>query len=157
MKKLLLMPLFLVFFLVSCNDDEEEPIPAPVSQVDAQLRGKWTNTEVIRQYFSDTDTLMYADTSNIEAFFEFDGKRMKISLPGESNQEVWNYSFPDKDNENYIQFTKDGTTTDYLIKSISNTEMKWEDEEEYAGFPIDAEEKTTSRKGVYTYKFTRQQ
>ena len=158
MKKLLLLPLFAAMILTSCKDDEGDKIPAPVSEVDADMRGDWTNNFVKREYISDRDTVMYADSANIQAFFKFDGLRMTVQLPNSNAKDVWNYSFPDKDNPNYIKLTQGSVTTDYIIKELSDTLMIWEDEEAYAGFPAEApaQDRTTSQKGVYTYKFVRE-
>ncbi|MBC5773043.1 hypothetical protein H8S95_03120 [Pontibacter sp. KCTC 32443] len=157
MKKLLLLPLLAALSLTSCNDDDGESIPAPVSEVDADMRGDWTNTFVKREYISDRDTVMYADSANIQAFFKFDGVRMTVKLPNSNTTDVWNYSFPDADNPNYIKLTKGNETTDYIIKTLNDSVMVWEDEEAWAGFPADAPEaqQTTSQKGIYTYKFVR--
>jgi hypothetical protein len=158
MKKLLLLPLLALLSLSSCNDDEGEPTPPPpVSEVDADMRGDWTNNFQKRVYYSINDTIMYQDSVDVEAYFKFDGTKMTVTLPGSNEKDVWNYTFPDKDNPNYIQLTKGSVTTDWLIKEISDTEMVWEDEEAWAGFPYDVpdSEKTTSKKGVYTYKFVR--
>lgn len=157
MKKLLLLPLLAALSLTSCSDDDGESIPAPVSEVDADMRGDWTNNFIKREYYSMNDTIMYADSMNIQAFFKFDGRQMVVRLPNSNEQDVWNYTFPDKDNPNYIQLTKGNMTTDYIIESISDTMMVWVDEEQWAGFPADApdDEKTTSKVGVYTYRFVK--
>ena len=158
MRKLFLMPLLAALLLTSCKDDEPgESIPAPVSQVDADMRGAWTNTFVKRQYYSINDTLMYADSSNIQAFFKFDGLRLTITLPNSNVEEVWNYTFPDKDNPNYIQLNRGSVTTDYIIKTLTDTEMVWVDEIPWAGFPYNVPEgqKTTSKVGIYTWKFVK--
>ena len=151
------MPLLAALLLTSCKDDDPttDPIPEPVSQVDADMRGNWTNTFIKREYYSINDTLMHADSANIQAFFKFDGLRLTITLPNSQVQEVWNYTFPDKDNPNYIQLNRGSVTTDYIIKSLSDTEMVWIDETPWAGFPYNVPEsqQTISKLGVFTYKF----
>lgn len=157
MKKLLFIPLCLSLFLTSCNDNDEETVVPVVSELDADMRGEWTNTSVQRVYYSINDTVMYADTSERQAKFRFDGRKLAISLPGNSKEDVWEYSFPDKDNTNYIQLKQGNNTTDYMVTSVSDTMMVWVDELQWAGFPEEAadQDKTTSKVGVYTWIFKR--
>lgn len=158
MKKLLFIPLCLSFFLTSCNDDESESVAPVVSELDADMRGEWTNTSVKRVYYSINDTVMYADSAARQAYFRFDGRKLKITLPGNSNEDVWDYSFPDKDNTNYIKLQQGSNTTDYVVKTMNDTMMVWVDELQWAGYPeeVPDQEKTTSKVGVYTWTFKRQ-
>ncbi|MCC9168090.1 hypothetical protein [Pontibacter harenae] len=157
MKKLILIPLLATLFLASCKEENEETVPMPVSAIDADMRGDWTNTSVKRVYYGDGDRVMYSDSSIREAYFNFDGRRMTVTLPNSSERDVWEYSFPDANDSTYIQLKQGNVTTDYLIKTLSDTVMVWEDEEAWAGFPhnVPDDEKTTSRVGVYTWKFVR--
>jgi hypothetical protein len=157
MKKLLLLPLCLSLFLTSCSDDESEPMKPPVSEIDADMRGNWVNTSVKRVYYSDTNSVMYSDTSARNAYFNFDGQRMTVTLDGVSSKDVWNYSFPNKDDSTYIQLQQGNQTTDYVVTSLSDSVMIWVDELPWAGFPEEAPDaqKTTSKLGVYTWKFVR--
>ncbi|WP_266204950.1 hypothetical protein [Pontibacter kalidii] len=157
MKKLLFIPLCLSLFLASCNNDDDEAVIPAVSELDADMRGDWTNTSVERTYYSDAGTVMYADTSERQANFHFDGQKMTVTLQGSSNKDVWNYSFPDPNDSTYIQLQQGGETNDYVVTSMSDTEMVWVDEIDWAGFPeeVPDQEKTTSRKGVYVWKFVR--
>lgn len=157
MKKLILVPLCLSLFFTSCNDDDSDAVIPVASELDAEMRGEWTNTSVKRVYYSDTDTVMYADSSARNANFQFDGKRMTVTLPGTTTKDVWDYSFPDKDKENYIMLKQGSQSNDYMITSISDTVMIWVDELPWAGFPEEApdDQKTTSKMGVYTWKFVR--
>jgi hypothetical protein len=159
MKKLILIPLFLSLFLTACKDDESEEFVPPVSKLDADMRGNWTNTAVERTYYSDAGTVMYADTSVRNANFHFDGQRMTVTLPNSSDKDVWNYSFPKKDDSTYIQLQQGSKTADYVIKSMSDTEMVWVDEIPWAGYPeeVPDSEKTTSKVGVYHWKFVKKQ
>ena len=160
MKKLSLL-LVPFFFLLSCKDDTETPVPEPdpipEGEISHQLQGKWINNFVKREYYGDADTIVYADSVNIQAFFEFKGNKMLISTPDNATQEAWTYALPDASKPNYITFTRDTRTTDYLILSISDTAMVWEDEEAWAGYPInvDDKDKKTSKVGKYTWRFSR--
>ena len=172
MKKLLLLALPLVF-LMSCKDDKEElPAPQPESpeapetpeepaipegEVSYSLQGKWVNELVKRDYYGDADTIVYADSAVVQAYYEFKGNKMIISLPGDPTQHEWVYDLPDEEKPNYITLTQGDQTTDYEILSISDTAMVWEDRQAWAGYPIDVpdEEKKTSKEGVFTYKFSR--
>lgn len=157
MKKLLLL-LLPVLFLAACKDDDEDsPGPIPPGEVSHTLQGKWTNDFIKREYYSDADTIIYADSVNLQAFFEFKGNRMMISTPDNPTQEVWTYDLPDQSSPNYITFKRNGQTTDYTIVSITDSSMVWTDEEAWAGYPIDADDndKKTSKVGKYTYRFSR--
>ncbi|WP_439882652.1 hypothetical protein ACSX1A_05665 [Pontibacter sp. MBLB2868] len=159
MKKFILIPLCFSLFFTSCNDEDTETVTPPVSEIDADMRGEWTNTSVKRVYYSDTDTVMYADSVERRATFVFDGKKMTIMLPGSSSKDVWDYSFPNPNDSTYIELHQGSETTDYIIKSLSDTAMVWVDELDWAGYPeeVPDAQKTTSRKGVYTWKFERKQ
>ncbi|GAB3812211.1 hypothetical protein [Pontibacter rugosus] len=157
MKKLLLIPLCFSLFFTSCSDDEEEEVIPPVSVLDADMRGEWTNTSIKRTYYNFGDEVMYEDSVLRNANFRFDGKRMTVTLPGSAEKDVWNYEFPNNTDSTYIQLHQDTTSTDYTVTSISDTVMIWEDEIRWAGFPEDVpdDQKTTSRYGVYKWKFVR--
>ncbi|WP_299761650.1 hypothetical protein [uncultured Pontibacter sp.] len=157
MKKLILIPLCFSLLFTACNDDESEAVIPAVSQIDADMRGDWTNTSVKRVYYSDTDTVMFADSVARQAYFQFNGQRMTVTLPGSSEKDVWNYSFPDKNDSTYIQLKQDAETTNYKVTSLSDSAMVWVEERAWAGFPeeVPDEEKTTSKLGVYTWKFVR--
>ncbi|AKD04035.1 hypothetical protein POKO110462_12985 [Pontibacter korlensis] len=159
MKKLLVIPLCLSLFFTSCNDNDSDAVIPAVSEIDADMRGDWTNTSVKRIYYSDTDTVMYADSVARQANFHFDGQRMTVTLPGSSNEDVWNYSFPDANDSTYIELSQGELTTKYNVTSMSDTAMVWVEERPWAGFPEEApdEEKTTSKLGVYTWSFSRKQ
>lgn len=156
MKKLFFIPLCFSLLFTSCNDDSETVIPA-VSEIDASMRGDWTNTSVERVYYSDTDTIMFADTVARQASFHFDGQKMTVTLPGNSNKDVWTYSFPNPNDSTYIQLHRDTATTDYTVTTLTDSEMVWVDEVDWAGYPeeVPDQEKTTSRRGVYTWRFER--
>lgn len=158
MKKLLFIPLLFSLFLTltSCNDESEAVIPA-VSEIDADMRGDWTNTSIERIYYSDSGEIMYGDTVERAANFHFNGQKMTVTLPGSSNKDVWNYSFPDPNDSTFIRLQRDTATTEYIVKSLTGDEMIWVEEINWAGFPeeVPDSEKTTSRKGVYTWMFTR--
>lgn len=157
MKKLLLIPLCFTLLFTACNDDDSEEVIPAVSEIDASMRGDWTNTDVKRVYYSDQDAVMYEDSVKRQAYFNFNGKKLTITLPGSSTEDVWNYSFPDKNDQTYIELTQNGVTTKYHVKSISETNMVWVEERPWAGFPeeVPDQQKTTSKKGVYTWKFVR--
>lgn len=159
MKKLLLIPLCLSLFFTSCKDDESDAVIPVVSELDADMRGDWTNTAVERVYYSDTDTVMYSDVSKRQANFHFDGRKMTVTLPGSADKDVWTYTFPNPDDSTYIKLQRGNETTDYVVTSLSDTEMVWVDEIDWAGYPeeVPDQEKTTSRRGVYTWKFVRKQ
>lgn len=107
MKKLICIPLCLSLFFTSCNDEDSETVIPAVSEIDADMRGDWTNTSVKRIYYSDTDTVMYADSVKRQAYFNFNGQRMTVTLPGSSDKDVWTYSFPDKNDSTFIQLHQD--------------------------------------------------
>lgn len=158
MKKLIFIPLCLsLLFTAACNDDDGETVIPAVSEIDADMRGEWTNTSVKRVYYSINDTIMYADSSARQANFRFDGRRMTVTLPGSSDKDVWEYSFPNANDSTYIQLKQGATTTDYVITSMNDSVMIWVDEIQWAGYPEDVpdDQKTTSKVGVYTWKFER--
>jgi hypothetical protein len=157
MKKLIFIPLCLSLFFTSCKNDEGDAVIPVASELDADMRGEWTNTLVKRVYYSDRDTVMYADSSVRNATFYFDGKRMTVTLPGSATKDVWEYNFPDKDKGNYIMLKQGSQSNDYMINSVTDTEMIWVDELPWAGYPeeVPDNQKTTSKVGVYTWKFIR--
>ncbi|MCX2740905.1 hypothetical protein [Pontibacter anaerobius] len=157
MKKLLFIPLCFSLFFTSCNDDDTEAVIPVVSEIDADMRGDWTNTSIKRVYYSDTDTVMYADSVARQAYFHFDGQKMTVTLPGSSEEDVWTYSFPDQNDSTHIQLHQDTVTTNYQVTSLSDTDMVWVEERAWAGYPeeVPDNEKTTSKRGVYTWKFVR--
>lgn len=160
MKKLLLF-LLPIFVLVSCKEDEPvptpEPEPAPDNEVSHMLQGNWINNFVVREYYGDGDTIVYADSVETQAFFEFKGNKMIISLPNNPSKEEWTYNMPDATSPEYVTFTKGSEKTDYMVLSISDTAMVWLDEQAWAGYPIDVPdtEKKTSKVGMFTYRFVR--
>ncbi|PVY41325.1 hypothetical protein [Pontibacter virosus] len=156
MKKLLLLPLFFALVLTSCGDDEDEKLEPPVSEIDAKMRGDWTNTQIKRVYYSDQNEVMYTDSVQYQTTFSFNGKQLTVTAPG-SNPEVMNYSFPDPDDSTVIELQRGADRGKYTVSSISDSDMTWVEEKQYAGFPEEApdNEKTTSQKGVYTWKFVR--
>lgn len=156
MKKLLLF-ILPVFFLISCGDEETPAPTIPPGELSESLQGKWTNNFVKREYYGDADTVVYADSINIQATFEFKGDQLLISIPGGGEPEAWTYALPDESDPNYITFTRNGMTTDYAILSISDTAMVWMDEEAYAGYPLSAPEsqRKTSKVGKFTYRFVK--
>ncbi len=160
MKKLLLIPLLFAFILTSCDkdDDGEEFIP-PVSEVDATMRGEWINTQIKRVYYSIDDEVMFKDSVQYQTTFKFDGKRITVTVPGVAAPEVLTYRFPDPNNPNLIEVQQGSLTGQYKVENFSNSEMNWVEEKPWAGFPEDApdNEKTTSKLGVYTWKFVRKQ
>lgn len=157
MKKLLLLPLFFALVFTSCNDDEGETIEPPVSEIDADMRGDWTNTMIKREYYSIEDELMYEDSVQNQTTFSFDGKRMTVTVPGSTQPEVMNYSFPDPNDSTMMEVQRGSETGKYKVISITDTEMTWLEEKEWAGFPESAPEadRTTSRLGVFTWRFVR--
>ncbi|TPE42957.1 hypothetical protein [Pontibacter mangrovi] len=157
MKKLLFIPLCFSLFFTSCNNDDDETVIPVVSEIDADMRGDWTNTSIERVYYSDTDTVMYADTVERNANFYFDGQKMTVTLPGSSDKDVWNYSFPDGNDSTYIQLQQGSVTNDYKVTTMSDSVMVWVDELPWEGYPAEAPdaEKTTSKVGVYTWTFVR--
>ena len=158
---------------MSCKDDKEElPTPQPEvpevpqepeepaipeGEVSQALQGKWVNELVKREYYGDADTLVYADSAVVQAYYEFKGNKMIITLPNTTTQEEWVYDLPDAEKPDYITLTKGTQETDYTVVSISDTAMVWEDRQVYAGYPIDVPdaEKKTSKEGVFTYRFVR--
>lgn len=159
MKKLLLLPLFFALVFTSCDKDKEEEIIPPVSDIDAQMRGEWINTQIKRVYYSIDDEVMFEDSVQYQTTFKFDGKRLTITVPGNANREVLTYRFPNPNDPALIEVQQGSLTGQYKIRNFSSSEMYWEEEKEWAGFPEDApdNEKTTSRLGVYTWKFNRKQ
>ncbi|GAB3811568.1 hypothetical protein [Pontibacter rugosus] len=158
MKKLLLF--FLpVLLLSACNKDDEGEIPTPIpeGEISQKLQGKWTNKFIVREYYGDADTIVYADSVEVQSYFEFKGNQMFISLPGSTNQEAYTYDLPKKDEPNYITFKRGSLTTDYTVLAISDTSMVWLDEQAYAGYPIDVpdDKKKTSKVGKFTYRFVK--
>lgn len=121
------------------------------------LQGKWVNNFVKREYYGDGDTIVYADSVKTQAFFEFKGNRMFISLPNSTSKEEWTYNMPDEASPEHVTLTKGGEQTDYMVLSISDTAMVWLDEQAWAGYPIDVpdSEKKTSKSGMFTYRFVR--
>ncbi|MDX5437838.1 MAG: hypothetical protein LPK03_11620, partial [Pontibacter sp.] len=83
--------------------------------------------------------------------------KMIVTLPGSSEQDVWNYSFPNPNDSTYIQLKQDTVTTDYVVTAMSDSVMIWVDELAWAGYPeeVPDNQKTTSKVGVYTWKFER--
>ncbi|MBX0332455.1 hypothetical protein K3G39_04315 [Pontibacter sp. HSC-14F20] len=158
MKKLLLIPIFFALFLTSCDDDKEENLEPPVSEIDAKMRGDWTNTQIKRVYYSDQNEIMFTDSVQYQTTFSFDGKQLTVTAPG-SNPEVMNYSFPDPNDTTVIELQRGADKGQYTVATISNSEMTWIEEKPYAGFPEESpdDEKTTSQMGVYTWKFVRKQ
>jgi len=160
MRRLLLIPfLFLTLIFTSCDKNEGEEFIPPVSDVDATMRGEWLNTQIKRVYYSIDDEVMFTDSVQYQTTFKFDGKRITVTVPGVANQEVMTYRFPDPNDPTLIEIQQGGLTGRYKVKDHSNSEMAWVEEKEWAGFPEDApdSEKTTSRVGVYTWKFERKQ
>lgn len=158
MKKLLLLLMPVVILVVSCKDDDVEvPAPIPEGEISHTLQGEWTNHFIKREYYGDADTIVYADSVEVQSFFEFKGNKMSISLPGSTTQEVWTYDLPDKATPNYITLKRGNETTDYNILAISDTAMVWEDQQAWAGYPVDVEDKDkkTSKVGKFTYRFRR--
>ncbi|WP_299707728.1 hypothetical protein [uncultured Pontibacter sp.] len=159
MKKLLLIPLLFALVFTSCKDDDEEEFIPPVSDIDATMRGEWINTQIKRVYYSIDDEVMFEDSVQYQTAFRFDGKRVTISVPGNANPEVLTYRFPDPNDPNIIEVQQGSLTGRYKIQNFSNSEMYWVEEKEWAGFPEGApdDQKTTSRLGVFTWKFDRKQ
>ncbi|PKV76158.1 hypothetical protein [Pontibacter ramchanderi] len=157
MKKLLLLPiLFFAFFLTSCDDEKDEKLEPAVSEIDAKMRGDWTNTMIKRVYYSMDDEVMYSDSVQYQTTFGFDGKRLTVTVPGGS-PEVMNYTFPNPADTTIIEIQRGADKGQYKIAAISDSEMTWIEEKPWAGFPEEAaeSEKTTSKVGVYTWRFTR--
>ncbi|MBC5991951.1 hypothetical protein [Pontibacter cellulosilyticus] len=157
MKKLIFIPLCFSLFFTSCNDEDTEEVIPAVSTIDAEMRGDWTNTDIKRVYYSDRDTVMYEDSVKRQAYFNFNGQKMTVTLPGSSDQDVWNYSFPDKNDSTYIELKQNNVTTKYKVTTLSGDQMVWVEERPWAGFPeeVPDNQKTTSKVGVYTWKFVR--
>ena len=156
MKKLFLIPLLFALALTSCNDDDDEKLDPPVSVIDAKMRGDWTNTQIKRVYYSDQNAVMFTDSVQYQTTFSFNGKQLTVTAPGNA-PEVMNYSFPNPNDSTVIELQRGSDKGQYKVASVSDSEMTWLEEKEYAGFPEDVpdSEKTTSRKGVYTWKFVR--
>lgn len=157
MRKLLFIPLFFALILTSCSKDDSETIEPPVSEIDATIRGDWTNTSIKRVYYSIQDTVMFTDSVQYQTTFSFDGKRMTVTVPGSAQPEIMNYSFPDPSDTTKILVQQGSVTGEYRVTAISESEMTWEEEKPWAGFPEGAPdaEKTTSKLGVYSWKFVR--
>lgn len=156
MKKLFLIPLFFALIFTSCSEDDSETFEPPVSETDAKMRGDWTNTLIKRVYYSIDDEVMFTDSVQYQTAFKFDGKRVTVTVPG-GEPEVMNYSFPDPNDSTLIELQRGSDKGQYTVKSVSDSEMTWIEEKPWAGFPEDApeSEKTTSKLGVYTWKFVR--
>jgi hypothetical protein len=157
MKKLFLLPLLFALVFTSCKDDDGGSFEPPVSEIDTKMRGDWTNTLIKRVYYSMEDEVMFADSVEYQTSFSFDGKRMTVSVPGNAQPEVMNYSFPDPNDLSIIEIQQGAAKGQFKVASISNTEMTWIEEKPWAGFPEEAPdaEKTTSKLGVYTWRFVR--
>lgn len=159
MKKLFLLPLLFALVFTSCKDDDDAgSFEPPVSELDAKMRGEWTNTQIKRVYYSDQNEVMYTDSVQYQTNFSFDGKQLTVTVPG-GTPEVMNYSFPDPADTTVIELQRGADKGRYTVASISDSEMAWVEEKQYAGFPEEAPdaEKTTSQKGVFTWKFVRRQ
>ena len=158
MKKLFLIPILFALFLTSCDDEKDEKLDPPVSQTDAQMRGDWTNTMIKRVYYSMEDEVMFTDSVQYQTTFSFNGKQLTVTVPG-GQPEVMNYSFPDPNDSTLIELQRGSDRGRYNVVSISGSQMTWVEEKAWAGFPEEAPEaeKTTSKKGVYTWRFTRKQ
>ena len=156
MKKLFFIPILFALFLTSCDDDKDEQLDPPVSVIDAQMRGEWTNTMIKRAYYSMDDEVMFTDSVQYQTNFSFDGKRLTVTVPG-GTPEVMNYSFPDPSDSTIIELQRGSDRGQYSVKAISDSEMTWVEEKAWAGFPEEAaeSEKTTSKLGVYTWRFVR--
>ncbi|WP_299989668.1 hypothetical protein [uncultured Pontibacter sp.] len=157
MKKLFLLPILFALVFTSCSDDDDnETVEPAVSEIDAQMRGDWTNTMIKRVYYSIDDEVMFTDSVQYQTNFSFDGKRLTVTVPG-GTPEVMNYSFPDPADTTIIELQRGNDKGQYKVTSISDTEMTWVEEKPWAGFPEEApeSEKTTSRLGLYTWKFVR--
>ncbi|MBD1395621.1 hypothetical protein H9Q13_00450 [Pontibacter sp. JH31] len=157
MKKLFLIPIFFALILTSCSDDDSETFEPPVSEIDAKMRGDWTNTLIKRVYYSINDEVMYTDSVQYQTTFSFDGKRMTVTVPGSTKPEVMSYRFPDPKDSTKIEIQQGSVTGQYTVKSVTDSEMAWIEEKQWAGYPEEApeSEKTTSKVGVYTWKFIR--
>ncbi|MCP2044809.1 hypothetical protein [Pontibacter sp. HSC-36F09] len=156
MKKLFIIPILFALFLTSCDKDKDEKLEPPVSEIDAKMRGDWTNTQIKRVYYSDQNEVMFTDSVQYQTVFSFNGKQLTVTAPG-SQPEVMNYSFPDPNDSTIIELQRGSDRGKYTVSSISGSDMTWTEEKPYAGFPEEAPdaEKTTSQKGVYTWKFVR--
>ncbi|SIR25341.1 MULTISPECIES: hypothetical protein [Pontibacter] len=157
MKKLFLLPILFALVFTSCSDDDDNGTVEPaVSEIDAQMRGDWTNTMIKRVYYSIDDEIMFTDSVQYQTNFSFDGKRLTVTVPG-GTPEVMNYSFPDPADTTLIELQRGNDKGQYKVTAISDTEMTWVEEKPWAGFPEEApeSEKTTSRLGLYTWKFVR--
>ncbi|EJF08074.1 hypothetical protein O71_23071 [Pontibacter sp. BAB1700] len=109
-----------------------------------------------RVYYSIDDEIMFTDSVQYQTNFSFDGKRLTVTVPG-GTPEVMNYSFPDPADTTLIELQRGNDKGQYKVTAISDTEMTWVEEKPWAGFPEEApeSEKTTSRLGLYTWKFVR--
>lgn len=103
------------------------------------------------------DEVMYTDSVQYQTSFKFDGRRITVTVPGVANQEILNYSFPDPNDPTLIEVQQGSLIGRYKVENFSNSEMTWVEEKPWAGFPEDApdDEKTTSKLGVYKWKFIR--
>lgn len=156
MKKLFIIPILFALFLTSCDKDKDEKLEPPVSEIDAKMRGEWTNTMIKRVYYSIDDEVMYTDSVQYQTNFSFNGKQLTVTVPG-GQPEVMNYSFPDPNDSTLIELQRGSDKGQYTVLSVSESGMTWIEEKAWAGFPEEAPEaeKTTSKKGVYTWRFVR--
>jgi hypothetical protein len=162
MKKLFLLPALLLLLLSSCKEDDDEisvPYPDDNIALKEQLQGNWTNYSKISEFYNLDGEIVYTDSAEASVLHEFKGNTMDMSFVNGERIASLMYSLPDTSaaNNDYIVFLKNGQVQDfYQIKSMSDTDMVWEMVVDWAGYPNESGETVTSRKGVYTYSFSKQ-
>lgn len=153
--------LFLFLLLAGCQSDKMvDPATA------AQLQGSWINTAVEEQFYDVSDNLVY-ETAKAPAgiVYKFKDNNLTISLDStlitsdttSSIKTLRSLSFKLSDSNGLprITFTLSGSSSSSTaIKSVSGTNMEWEDvfaDQAYT----DSTETKTAAKMVVRHSFTR--
>lgn len=154
MKKLLLLPLFLLLIATACQEKETEAEPL----ASRMIQGKWTRSHSAFKYYDASNNLVYDDSFEEEVFFDFGTNRFSISHPGSEDIFTASYSVQKNDNVNIIRLVDEvnGITAEYEITTLTETEtdMVWREEVENANYDDGSGVKLAAR-AVRTYTFTR--
>ncbi|RDV13683.1 hypothetical protein DXT99_18100 [Pontibacter diazotrophicus] len=147
----------MALFLTGCNDDDDPAVPTPEPAIAQLVKGQWSNNFTSEEYYDLDGNVVYADSADVDVRFNFKGNNVDISHPGVEGVDTWVYTFPKQDNENYIYLSQTGkTSVGYDILHMSADSMVWMNEIQWASYD-DGSGEETSAKGVYIYRFIRQE
>uniref|UniRef100_UPI00301CCD26 hypothetical protein n=1 Tax=Pontibacter sp. 13R65 TaxID=3127458 RepID=UPI00301CCD26 len=134
MKKLLLLPIFFALItFTGCKDDE--PNPNVETALDKELKGEWSNYQMVAVYVDGQDQVAHTDTSKAEVIHTFNKPNMKIYHTVSKSEATVNYALPDTSATRYIVLTNDLMEQHvYEIKSLTDTDMVWERVVRYASY-----------------------